>query len=102
MNEHVTQDAERMFKDLSECEMFKDTCNLYALLSLYNESDPNEISLTSHILSAAWQNHEILNFNYNWSQLLFLEAYFIKKHDPVINHGLKVSKELLRFNWYEF
>ena len=53
MKEHVTQDAERMFKDLSECEMFKDTCNLYALLSLYNESDPNEISLTSHILSAA-------------------------------------------------
>ena len=53
MNEHVTQDTERMFKDLSECEMFKDTCNLYALLSLYNESDPNEISLTSHILSAA-------------------------------------------------
>ena len=98
MNEHVTQDTERMFKDLSECEMFKDTCNLYALLSLYNESDPNEISLTSHILSAALQNHEILDFNYNWSQLLFLEAYYIKKHDPVINHGLKASKELLLFN----
>ena len=98
MNEHGTRDTEPMFKHLSECEMFKETCNLYALPSLYNESDPNEISLTSHILSAALQNHEILDFNYNWSQLLFLEAYYIKKHDPVINHGLKASKELLLFN----
>ena len=88
MNEHGTRDTEPMFKHLSECVMFKETCNLYALPSLYNESDPNEISLTSHILSAVLQNHEILDFNHNWSQLLFLEAYYIKKHDPVINHGL--------------
>ena len=98
MNEHGTRDTEPMFKHLSKCEMFKETCNLYALPSLYNESDPNEISLTSHILSAALQNHEILDFNYNWSQLLFLEAYYIKKHDPVINHVLKATKGLLLFN----
>ena len=65
-----------LFKHLSECEMFKETCNLYALPSFYNESNPNEISWTSHILSAVLQNHEILDFSYNWSQLLFLEAYY--------------------------
>ena len=43
-----------------------------------------------------------LDFGYNWSQILLLEAYFIKKYDPVINHGLKTSIELLLFNWYEF
>ena len=91
MNEHGTRDTEPMFKHLSECEMFKEACNLYALASLYNESDPNDISLTSHILSAVLQNHEILDLNYNWSQLFFLEAHYIKKHDPVINHGLKVQ-----------
>ena len=64
-----------MFKHLSESETFEETCNLYALPSLYNESDPNEVSLTSHILSAVLQNHDILHFNYDWSQLLFLEAY---------------------------
>ena len=53
-------------------------------------------------LSAVLQNHEILDLNYNLSQLLFLEAYYIKKHDPVINHGLKASKELLLFDWYKF
>ena len=42
-----------MFKHLWECEMFKEACNLYALPSLDNESDPNKISLTSHILRAA-------------------------------------------------
>ena len=98
MNEHGTRDTEPMFKHLSECVMFKETCNLYALPSLYNGSDPNEISLTSHVLRAVLQNHEILDFNHNWSQLLFLEAYYIKKHDPVINHSLKASKELLLFN----
>ena len=44
--EHET--LEPIFKHPSECEMFKETCNLYALPSLYNERDPKEISLTSH------------------------------------------------------
>ena len=44
--------------------------HLYALPSLYDESDPNEVSLTSHILNAVLQNHEIFDFNYNWSQLV--------------------------------
>ena len=47
MNGHGIRDTEPMFKHLSECEMFKETCNLYAVPSLYNERDPNEISLFS-------------------------------------------------------
>ena len=52
----------------------------------------NILTLTLYILSPVLQNHEILDFNYNWSQLLFIEAYYIEKHDPVIDHGLKASK----------
>ena len=74
MNEHETRDTEPMFKHLSESEIFKETCNFYAVKSLNNGSDPNEISVTLHILNAVLQNHEILDFNYNWSQLLFLKA----------------------------
>ena len=62
--------------------------------SLYNESDLGKISLTSLVLSAVLQIHEFLHFHYNWSRLLFLEAFYIKRHDPVINHGLKASKIL--------
>ena len=43
--------------------MFQETCNLYALPSLYNESDLNKISLTLHILSTVSQNHEIADLN---------------------------------------
>ena len=34
-NEHGTRDTEPVFKHLLECEMFKETCTLYALPSLY-------------------------------------------------------------------
>lgn len=43
-------------------------------------------------------NDEIKNINYNWSQLSFMEAFYIKKYDPIIYHGLKDSKELLMLN----
>ena len=52
----------------------------------------NILTLTSYILSAVLQNHEILDFNYSWSQILFIEAYYIKKHDLVNDQGLKASK----------
>ena len=41
MNENRTGATEPMCKRLSKCEMFKETCNMYALQSLYNERDPN-------------------------------------------------------------
>ena len=52
----------------------------------------------SNIPNAVLGNKEILDISYNWSQLLFLEVYHIKKYDPIINRGLKASKELLLFN----
>ena len=49
-------------------------------VSLYNESDPGEISLTLHLLGAVLQNHEFLDFNYNWSQFfgIVFVLYFLK------------------------
>ena len=64
MNEHGKGEKEPMFKHLSECEIFKETCNFNALPSVYNEQDQNQISLTTRILSAVLQNHEILDANY--------------------------------------
>ena len=61
---------------------------------LLNEDERNNTSLTSHFLNAFLQVDEILDSNRNWFQLAFLEAYYIKNHDPIMNHGLKVSKEL--------
>ena len=41
----------------------------------------------------------MLDSNRHWSQLAFIEAYYIKNHDPIINHGLKASIKLLLLNW---
>ena len=51
MNEHGTQNTEPMFKYLSKCQIFKETCNSYHLPSVCNEKDQNEIHMWSHILS---------------------------------------------------
>ena len=59
INRNGARDTEPMLKHLSECEMFKETCDLYLLRSLYNESDSNKISLTSHVLS---QFYKIMKF----------------------------------------
>ena len=66
-NEHGTKQTEPMFKQLHECESFKDCCWLYPLSSPFNEDEDDDISLTSHIFSAVLQNHEILDKNQNWS-----------------------------------
>ena len=58
--------------------MFKETCNLFALPSVYNKEDQNKISMTPHILNAVVQNLEIIDFTYNWSQLSFLEPNILK------------------------
>ena len=93
ITEHGTKETEPMLKHFSECELFKDCCWLYSLLSLFSEDDRDheDISLPSHIFNAVLQNHEILVSNRNWSQL-------VKNHDPIINHGLKGLKGLLLFN----
>ena len=67
-----------MFNHLSECEMFNDCCWLYSPSSLFNEDHHGHISLTLHIFNAVLQNHEILDTKRNWSQLAFLEAYYVK------------------------
>ena len=47
--------------------------------------------------TAVLENYEILDFNSNWSQLCFLEVYYIKLNKPKIIDGLKASKELELF-----
>ena len=66
------------------------------LPNLFLENE-QEINFKKHVYNAAISNATILDKNLNWSQLCFLEAYYIKLLSPVINHGLKASKELQLF-----
>ena len=98
ITEHGTKETELMFKNLSECELFKDCCRLYSLSSLFSKDEHDDIFLASYIFNVILQNHEVLDSNRNWSQVAFSEAHYVKNRDSIINYGLKASKEPLRFN----
>ena len=65
MNEHGTRNTESMFKHFSEWQMFKETCNLYALPPVYNKEDQNKILMMSRILIGVVKKLEIIAFEYN-------------------------------------
>ena len=55
------------------------------------------IDIKEHLINAVLNSSAIIDQNNNWSQLSFLEAYYIKTLKPEIKDGLKASKELDRF-----
>ena len=57
----------------------------------------NKLNHKAHVLNGVLNNCDIIDSNDNWSQLCFLEVFYIKKLSPSINNGLKTSKELQLF-----
>ena len=84
-----------MNQHLKHCNEFYELTNMFNLFQLFGES--HEINHKEHTLNAVLNNAKILDTNDNWSQLAFLEAFYIKKLRPKINDGLKASKELQLF-----
>ena len=95
LDEHGSRHDQPMFQHLVNCQQF------LAELSILNLSisDNNlpEVELYSHIMNAVHNNSKILDYNNNWSQLCFLEDFYIKTLKSKIKAGLKVSKELQLF-----
>lgn len=95
MLEHGRRADQPMHQHLKHCIEFHDVTNLFALTRLFGNSDG--INHKEHMINAVLNNCKILDTNDNWSQLSFLEAFYIKKLRPKINDGLKASKELQLF-----
>ena len=95
MNEHGTRPDQPMHQHLTTCTAFQETVNINALPELFNDS--KQIDHKAHVLNGILNNCDIIDSNDNWSQLCFLEAFYIKKLSPSINNRLKVSKELQSF-----
>ena len=55
----------------------------------------NEVQ--SNYLNAVVNNTRVIDRCDNWSVLLFKEALHIKDKNPLLNHGLKASKDLIVF-----
>ena len=81
-----------MFQHLVNCQNFLEELSILNLP--ITDNNISEVELNSHIMNAVHHNSKILDYNNNWSQLCFLEAFCIKIE---INAGRKASKELQLF-----
>ena len=93
--EHGTRNDQPMFLHLSQCELFRDYVSLFSLPSIDTSF---RIEVKEHIKNAVLLNYSIVDSNTSWSQLSFLEAFYIKRYSPSINKGLKASRELQLFS----
>ena len=96
MKEQGSRSDQPMYQHLSNCELFHDYVDMFDLPAAVVDT-PSDIDREEHILNAVLNNFRVLESCANWSQLCFLEAYYIKNLSPSINVGLKASKELQLF-----
>ena len=92
--EHGTRNDQPMFQHLSQCAHFRD---YVTMISLSTSDALNSIDVKEHIKHAVLYNFSIVDSNDNWSQLSFLEAFYINRFSPAINKGLKAARELQLF-----
>ena len=90
--EHGTRNNQLRFQHLSQCEPFHEYVNFFTI------DASNLVDTKEHIEKSILYNYFIVDYNRNWSQLLYLEAYYVKKLSPFINKGLKASRELQLFS----
>ena len=103
LSEHSDPQKSSISKHLSECEHANYILNLNHIfdnLNDINDSDTNkpDTPLSFHnLIQANTQTLHILKHTNN-NLLLFLEALYIKYRKPVLNIGLRASKELVVFS----
>ena len=80
-------------KHLFECEHFHHIVNLHNI-SVYSELEPSFIETHYHISAAISENTKIIDRNNKWTQLCYLESFYIKRLAPALNIGIKATKKL--------
>ena len=89
-SEHATKKDSAIHDHLKECSEIK---FLTTLLTLGIEK-PNYRSIYIGIVN---DNTTTIDSSDNWSSLLYKEALYIKRMKPLLNNGLKASRELYLF-----
>ena len=70
--------------------------NFHHLFSLYNMYS-NDVDVTNWKINIVRESTKILDASNNWNILLFKEAYYIKQKQPILNTGVKASRDLQLF-----
>ena len=93
---HRNNQDTNVYKHLTCCASFREIIQLLNLPTDNNLRIP-KIILEPYILNAAFNNTEVLCTNNNWVQLCFLEALYIKQRKPILNMGIRATKDLVLF-----
>ncbi|XP_066931458.1 uncharacterized protein [Clytia hemisphaerica] len=89
-SEHATKKESAVLEHLKECSEVK---FITTLLTLGIEK-PNFRSIYINLVN---DNTSVIDSSDNWSSLLYKEALHIKRLKPILNNGLKASRELYLF-----
>ena len=81
----------------SQCLLFREMIQFFAIPNDNDDLSDLNLNIKEHFVNACLSNYEILDYNISWSQLCFLEAFYIKQLSPYINKGIKATKDLQLF-----
>lgn len=102
LHEHTNQHKSSVGQHFYNCEQVQHIINMHLTYDrLHNTTSPSDtINVSNFIATLITTNakviHHALNRNHNF--LLILEALYIKHNSPLLNSGLKASKELTLFS----
>ena len=89
--EHATTRNSAIGCHFYECEEFQFITNLM-------EMDGVTIDKRAFLMNTVNDNTRIIDSSDNWNVLLVKEALHIKRNTPILNNGLKASRDLYLFN----
>ena len=82
-----------MYNHLANCAGFNEIASLHGLPNCSGDLTPARVSVKEHIYNAVHTNYKVIDHSDNWSQIVFLEAFYIKNLKPSIYEGLKKPLE---------
>ena len=74
-----------------------DNCSNVEHLFSINNLILNDANTHEFRLNLVRHNTRIIDQSNNWNDLLFKDAYHIKEKCPILNNGIKVSREMQLF-----
>ena len=91
LEEHATNNSSSVFNHISDCVNYQYIKNLHC-------TGNKSFDAYTYDINSIQENTNIINSAKNWNTLLIKEALHIKLKTPILNGGLKASKELQLFN----
>ena len=92
--EHATRKDSVIFDHLRECAQL----NYLRAMLLFDINNITREDQRLYYINLVKDNTKIIDSAINWSNLLIKEALYIKRHKPILNSGLKASRELYLFS----